>query len=403
MEHLQTLRDFTVGKISVEENDGVFEFSNGETIKGDTKTIYKRKNQQQFYNFSELYHYIKVAHIEKKTSKYVASCREKKFIPVPILQRKNMLQFFTGKTDTAPGIQSDTGKTDETKQASVPGKKTGAEKTQATSLPLKDAKHSTENTELASIFAGEVKNKQGSHLSASVGNFKIVLKLCQMAEALDRKKNHEKSSSSRKRKASDGGANDDDRNKRVKGAAMDVEDEAGAVEGKSYNLSYDPRRPIIIVPSTGIFTMHNAKEFLETGNFVVPEVAKKNRKPKEAIVKRKTSKGVVEYLVVDNVRGFSKNNWNRVVAVFAIGPTWQFKNWYWKTPAEIFAKCTGFHMKYDHVPVNPGVLNMKVKVCELSQNQRHRDVVASKIFWETLDRHISIDKPWYQPGNWKLK
>ena len=28
---------------------------------------------------------------------------------------------------------------------------------------------------------------------------------------------------------------------------------------------------------------------------------------------------------MDNVRGFSKNNWNRVVAVFAIGPTWQFK------------------------------------------------------------------------------
>ena len=72
MEYLKTLRDFTVGKISVEEADDVFEFSNGQTIKGDTKTIYKRKNQQQFYNFNELYHYIKVAHIEKKTSKYVA-------------------------------------------------------------------------------------------------------------------------------------------------------------------------------------------------------------------------------------------------------------------------------------------------------------------------------------------
>ena len=93
-----------------------------------------------------------------------------------------------------------------------------------------------------------------------------------------------------------------------------------------------------------------------------------------------------------------KNNWNRVVAVFAIGPTWQFKNWYWKTPAEIFAKCTGFHIKYDHVPVNPGVLKMKVNL-RASQSQRHRDIVASKIFWETLDRHISIDKPWYQPEN----
>ena len=101
MDTLKLLRDVTMGNITVEENDGIFEFSNGEKIKGDTKTIYKRKNQQQYYNLNELYHYIKVALIDKKTSKYVMSCREKKFIPVPILQRKNMLKFFTGKSDTA--------------------------------------------------------------------------------------------------------------------------------------------------------------------------------------------------------------------------------------------------------------------------------------------------------------
>ena len=99
-----------------------------------------------------------------------------------------MLQFFTGKTDTAPGIQADSDKTDKNKQAGVPGTKQGAEKTDTTNLSSKGPEHSKENTELASIFAGEVKNKQGSHLSASVGNFKIVLKLCQMAEALDKKR-----------------------------------------------------------------------------------------------------------------------------------------------------------------------------------------------------------------------
>ena len=45
-----------------------------------------------------------------------------------------MLQFFTGKTDTAPGIQADSGKTDKTKQAGVPGTKQGAEKTDTTNL-----------------------------------------------------------------------------------------------------------------------------------------------------------------------------------------------------------------------------------------------------------------------------
>lgn len=45
MDTLKLLRDVTMGNITVEENDGIFEFSNGEKIKGDTKTIYKRKNQ----------------------------------------------------------------------------------------------------------------------------------------------------------------------------------------------------------------------------------------------------------------------------------------------------------------------------------------------------------------------
>ena len=70
MDTLKLLRDVTMGNITVEENDGIFEFSNGEKIKGDTKTIYKRKNQQQYYNLNELYHYIKVALIDKKTSKF---------------------------------------------------------------------------------------------------------------------------------------------------------------------------------------------------------------------------------------------------------------------------------------------------------------------------------------------
>ena len=54
MDTLKLLRDVTMGNITVEENDGIFEFSNGEKIKGDTKTIYKRKNQQQYYYSSHI-------------------------------------------------------------------------------------------------------------------------------------------------------------------------------------------------------------------------------------------------------------------------------------------------------------------------------------------------------------
>ena len=74
----------------------------------------------------------------------------------------------------------------------------------------------------------------------------------------------------------------------------------------------------------------------------------------------------------------------------------------WKNPADIFSNCAGFHFKYDQIPLNPEVKKMKLQVCEVSQHQRHRDIIASKIFWETLDKKINLEKPWYQPGNWKL-
>ena len=410
METLQLLRDVTMGNVTVEESDGVFEFSNGEKLKGDTKTIYKRKNQQQYYNLNELYHYIKVAYIDKKTSQYVKSCREKKFIPVPILQRKNMLNFFTGKSETAPGIDADTSTSSATKPKA--GSQTTAKGQASHGVSSSEKPISTiENVDLQSIFEGEVKNKHSSHLSAGIGNFKIVLKLCDMAEALDRKKNREHVSRKRKslvgRDSNDGVNGSNQSTKRSKTHGMDIDDDnnVGTNQHKpqqSYKLDYDPKRPIIIVPTSGIFTMYNAKSFFENGTFVSPEIAKKNRKPREAIVKRKTAKGDVEYLVVDNVRNFSKNNWKRVVAVVAIGAKWQFKNWYWKTPADIFTNCAGFHFKYEQIPLNPEVKKMKLIVCEVSQHQRHRDIVASKIFWEALDKKINLDKPWYQPGNWKL-
>ncbi len=31
---------------------------------------------------------------------------------------------------------------------------------------------------------------------------------------------------------------------------------------------------------------------------------------------------------------------NRVVAVFALGPAWQFKDWKWSSPVELFSKST---------------------------------------------------------------
>lgn len=47
----------------------------------------------------------------------------------------------------------------------------------------------------------------------------------------------------------------------------------------------------------------------------------------------------VPYRVVDNPQRLSQGEWDRVVAVFVMGPAWQFKGWPWDgNPVEIFAK-----------------------------------------------------------------
>ena len=47
----------------------------------------------------------------------------------------------------------------------------------------------------------------------------------------------------------------------------------------------------------------------------------------------------VPYRVIDNPQKLTQQDWNRVVAVFVMGPAWQFKGWPWDgNPVEIFSK-----------------------------------------------------------------
>lgn len=53
----------------------------------------------------------------------------------------------------------------------------------------------------------------------------------------------------------------------------------------------------------------------------------------------------VPYRVIDNPQKLTAQDWQRVVAVFVMGPAWQFKGWPWDgNPVEIFSK-SKFHSK----------------------------------------------------------
>ena len=92
------------------------------------------------------------------------------------------------------------------------------------------------------------------------------------------------------------------------------------------------RTPIIIIPAatTSIITMYNVKELLQDSRYVSTEEKKQqnSRRDNEVLIqRRKPDNSTVPYRVIDNPNKLSTEDWDRVVAVFAQGPAWQFKGY----------------------------------------------------------------------------
>ena len=102
------------------------------------------------------------------------------------------------------------------------------------------------------------------------------------------------------------------------------------------------RTPIIIIPAgtTSLITMHNAKDILQDLKFVSTEQKKAEgvRRDNEVLLQRQRNGLSIPYRVIDNPAKLNQIDWERVVAVFVMGPAWQFKGYPYENPVEIFDK-----------------------------------------------------------------
>ena len=83
----------------------------------------------------------------------------------------------------------------------------------------------------------------------------------------------------------------------------------------------------------------------------------------------------IKFLVVNNARMFTKPEyWDRVVAVFITGHTWQFNSLQWNTLQELFQHCKGcyFYFNGDVIPQN--VQQWNIEIVELDIYRRFKDV-----------------------------
>ncbi|XP_038063550.1 parafibromin-like [Patiria miniata] len=157
------------------------------------------------------------------------------------------------------------------------------------------------------------------------------------------------------------------------------------------------RTPIIIIPAatTSLVTLYNAKDILQDLKFFTSDEKKAQgaRKENDVLIQRRKDDGSsVPYRVVDTVNKLSPQDWDRVVAVFAQGPAWQFKGWPWLlsdgSPVDIFARIRGFHIQYEEMKLDPNIKKWNVHVLLVSRTKRHLDRASLLKFWEILDKYM---------------
>ncbi|KAH8253205.1 hypothetical protein KR032_004103 [Drosophila birchii] len=154
-------------------------------------------------------------------------------------------------------------------------------------------------------------------------------------------------------------------------------------------------RAIIVVPAalTSLITLHNVKQLLQEMRYVsVDQVRKSGVQPSEEVVLERHMQGeLVRYRVIDNVKRLKPEEWQRVAAVFAMGPQWQFKGWpHGGDPAPIFHEICAFHLHFKNIAPSKELRNLQVHMLALPQHERHLDCGILKEFWKKLDHHIAV-------------
>jgi len=200
----------------------------------------------------------------------------------------------------------------------------------------------------------------------------------------------------------------DDKNDRPGRQVKDVDRENVA---KSMGLQKkSSKKPIIIIPaaSTSLITAFNAKSILEQFKYVDSKdcrnKADANERAGDFLITRKKilengEQVAIPYRIVNNVNRLEPKDWDRVVAVFVQGPTWQFKGWPWVGDGsnsgveDIFLKTCGFHLRFEHLPLHQNIKKWHVTSIDLEQNGRHQDAAKLRKMWHTLDHWISKNKP----------
>lgn len=135
---------------------------------------------------------------------------------------------------------------------------------------------------------------------------------------------------------------------------------AGRAPVQNPSTSMVPSKPskrpdpiILLSPSaSSILRMSNIKSFLDEGMYVPPDhETLATSTPANILYIMRPLPSIdgpgarpTRFIVVDSTTNFKPDYWNRLVAVFTTGQTWQFKSYKWSDPPELFKHVMGVYV-----------------------------------------------------------
>ncbi|KAJ2614920.1 accessory factor associated with RNA polymerase II [Coemansia sp. RSA 1365] len=159
------------------------------------------------------------------------------------------------------------------------------------------------------------------------------------------------------------------------------------------------RDPIIVVPAatTAMMNMYNIKALLQDHEFIESRsvMEKGGLKPREIFIEHvmpNTGQNL-RFRVVDSVQDFGEADWNSLVCVFTQGAVWQFKNWLWKSPTEVFQNCLGLYPKHQDEPLKESIRSWGILPLNIERSKRHMDRATVAGLWSMIEEYIARHKP----------
>ncbi|KAI5868281.1 CDC73-domain-containing protein [Durotheca rogersii] len=176
-----------------------------------------------------------------------------------------------------------------------------------------------------------------------------------------------------------------------------------------------PRRPdpiILLSPSaSSLLRMSNIKSFLEGGQYVPPDsLAASSSTSASMLHINRLLKGIdpnrpMRFILVEGPEQFKPEYWSRVVAVFTTGQSWQFKNYKWSNPNELFRHVPGIYVgwrgdrppesirAWGHRVMNVGIDQWKESVVSTADTSRWRDREIVESIWDAIETNMR-NKGW---------